>query len=153
MPSHHQLPDITFSFPVGEATARPSGHGELATPESLPAAFKLAGEDQVFSHPFHTSLWCLLRCSRTTALRIFHCPRQLVEVSSRFLLPFLQCNTHPMLRYDECTPQHQETKTYASFLSSSMYRTYKFRGCWPCWLEKPHVLPAIFVLCSLYQNA
>jgi hypothetical protein len=56
MPSHHQLPDITFNFPVGEATARPSGHGVLATPESLPAAFKLAGEDQVFSHPFHTSL-------------------------------------------------------------------------------------------------
>lgn len=97
MPSHHQLADITFSFPVGEATARPSGHGELATPESLPAAFKLAGEDQVFSHPFDTSLWCLLRCSRTTALRTFHCPRQLVEVSSRLLLPFLQCNTHPML--------------------------------------------------------
>ncbi|KAG0550194.1 hypothetical protein BDA96_01G318400 [Sorghum bicolor] len=37
-------------------------------------------------------------------------------------------------------------------LSSSMYRTYKFRGCWPCWLEKPLVPPAIFVLCSLYQN-
>jgi hypothetical protein len=109
--------------------------------------------DQVCCHPLHTSLWWLLRRSRTPARRTFHCRRQLVEVSIRSPQLFLQCNTHPMLEIWRCTPQHQETK-HVSCLSSSMYRTHMFRGCRPCWLEIPsvlHVPPATF--CTLYQNA
>jgi hypothetical protein len=95
MPSHHPLPGITFSFPVGEATARPSGLGQWRHLSHCRQHSSLR-EKTKFSYIYIFVVSFAMQqnyCSEDFPL--FKVTGR--EASSRFLLHFLQCNTHPML--------------------------------------------------------
>lgn len=86
-------------------------HRAMATPEILPTAIKLWSRSS-FPPLLPYIIAVSFATQRNNCSKNFSYWRQLVQV--RFLLLFLQCDTHPP--YVRCTPQHQET-TYVSFVS------------------------------------